>query len=386
MYATPKLRCARVISAFSWALIGFYATACGGGGGAGPTVTESPATATPVPALVPGRIAFVDLAGNAVLINSDGTGRAAVTETGDVKRLAWSPDGSLLAVTREGDEGPSVQVVGVDGVVRFEVAAAAGPSWSPAGDRLAIVTGPNVAVYDSSGALVREVAEATQPAWSPGGTLLAFQRTSADRRKGIPVVMDVASGVETPLDPDLQPDDVTYPIAWHPGGDVVASRNVLYDLASGVTEEVDGTAVSWSPDGRTLMVIQAFSAPDDAWPGWLLDMTQDRKAVIGFYVRPAAESNIAWSIIQRWTDWSPDGRFLLYLDPEPGRERARLYDTVNPDQNIYPKIAGEWPSIAPDGANAVFAYQEHVWVLALDGTALSWIAEGTFAAWQQAGF
>lgn len=86
--------------------------------------------------------------------------------------------------------------------------------------------------------------------------------------------------------------------------------------------------------------------------------------------------------MQKWSDWTGDGRYLFYMDPEPSREFIRVYDTQAISQQIYRNIAGERPDLSPDGANAVFMFQGKVWVFPVDGSALVPVAEGSRPVWQ----
>src|SRR4051794_20451530 len=65
-----------------------------------------------------GRIVFNDQNGALNLVNPDGTGvvRLAATNASDVSiGAAWSPDGQLIAYSKQGDSDPDIFVVAPDG-------------------------------------------------------------------------------------------------------------------------------------------------------------------------------------------------------------------------------------------------------------------------------
>ena len=352
-----------------------------GGSGDGDVVsTPSPSpTATLGP--VAGTIGYITPDGNFALMDGHGGSQQVLTSDGTAKSYAWSPDGSMAAI--ELGAGAAAHVIGVrlDGSRVFDIAGGSQPLWSPGGNGLALSVNGAVAVYDALGNPLRVFESATLPAWSPDGASLAFLKVGADG-KAVPVIGEVSTGIESPLAADIQPSDPVFPIAWHPAGGIIAYRNRLYEPAVGATVDLPGTAIFWSPNGRTLLVAGEFSPADRATPGLILDASQGFKQTIGLLIRPSAEDIPPQLFMQKWSDWSDDGRYFFYMDPEPSREFIRVYDTQAISQQIYRNISGERPDISPDGANAVFMFQGKVWVIPLDGSALVPVADGTRPAWQ----
>ncbi len=348
--------------------------------GSGPSATSS-TTPTPRPIEATGTIGYITPDGNFALMDPNGGNQRLLTQDGNAKSVTWSPDGSVAAI--EISAGPAAKVRGVtpDGSVSFEIIGASLPLWSPQGDKLAVAQEDAVSVFDAAGALLLTFEGATLPTWAPDGSALAFLKVGRDGN-AIPVIGDLETGGETPLAADIPPAPPEFPIAWHPAGAVVAYRDKLYEPATGNTTSLPGTAVFWSPNGRTLLVAGEYSAADRGTPGMILDASQDFKQIIGLLIRQSAQDIPPQLFIQKWTDWTPDGRYLFYLDPEMGREFIRVYDTEVIGQDIHRNIAGERPDISPDGKFAAFMYQDKVWVFPLDASTLVAVADGSYPAWQ----
>jgi Tol biopolymer transport system component len=204
---------------------------------------------------VAGTIGYITPDGNFGLMDGNGGNQGSVTSDGTAKAFAWSPEGPRGSRTRRWAR--YVSVVRPDGAVA-DIAGGSAPLWSPGGDRLAVSLDGSVALYDASGNVLRVFDTATRPAWSPDGTLLAFLKVGANG-KAVPVVGQVSTGQEAPLDPNIEPADPLFPIAWHPSGSIIAYSTKLYEPATGRTVDLPGRAVYWSPDGRRLLVAGVFN-------------------------------------------------------------------------------------------------------------------------------
>jgi TolB protein len=100
----------------------------------------------------------------------------------DSAPIAWSPDGTRIAVATEG----GIAVVTATGrlVVRPEkhvpddpLEVRGYPSWSPDGSRILFESGRGIETVDADGSnrtLLAENTDAQQPAWSPDGKRIAF--------------------------------------------------------------------------------------------------------------------------------------------------------------------------------------------------------------------
>ncbi|MGH8245291.1 MAG: TolB family protein, partial [Gammaproteobacteria bacterium] len=252
--------------------------------------------------------------------------------------------------------------------------------WAPAGGNLAVHLGGGLSVLDSAGTVVAQIDDAARPAWSPDGTRLAFARIRDG--KGVPMIRSLTASEEVTLAPDIEPQENPFPFAWSPNGTTVVYGDGLHNLESGAAAALPGIAVGFSPDGRLLMVVLPEDPAVSGRSAHLLDMSRDAMPIIGLEIRPAPDNTPPWHFIQKWIAWTPDGRVLAYMDPDEFRPRVRVYDTVEVRQTPYRDIRGEFPNFAPDGKNIAFAFSGKVWVLAIDGSALADIAQGSAPQWQ----
>ena len=218
-----------------------------------------------------GRIAFPTWFGNRLMtMNSDGTGAAVISYAHDVSP-AWSPDGSMLAVSSLDSGNGDIFVLSPDGRLRRQLTSSAetddDPSWAPCGCLLAFErTGvDDSAVYTvaANGGDARVLADGPacdeDPAFSPDGTQIAF--TSC--RSGSPQIylMQADGSHVTRLTHDLGED---HDPAWSPDGTSIAFDSAREYGRAVYVIQADGTgevAVSpgsfdvepaWSPDGRSL--------------------------------------------------------------------------------------------------------------------------------------
>jgi TolB protein len=206
------------------------------------------------------RIAFVnstnDYASIAV-INADGSGMRELTRSEGVYDSAptWSPDGTQIAFLRhefvpagepgslptpadgsmgsiaiEGETRSTLYVITADGTSQWSlatVATATAPEWSPDGGRIALTSGwpdEQALVIDEHTlevrTLVRDGLRSSLPRWSPDGTKISVVVTDPGGSETSIVVMNAdGSGARR----------ITELHGWH----------------------------DWSPDGRSLVVLQA---------------------------------------------------------------------------------------------------------------------------------
>jgi Tol biopolymer transport system component len=142
----------------------------------------------------------------------------------DVEAIAWSPDGSRLAILSDG-EPAGLFVVDADGSdIRLlaEDESVFGFAWSPDGTRL-IFTDEHGAVFvapadGSTASLVASLpdGDATNPVWSPDGSQIAFS-FEGGREVAVTFASDRALVIEADGSGAAEPiDDLTY-ASWNGG-------------------------------------------------------------------------------------------------------------------------------------------------------------------------
>ena len=237
------------------------------------------------------------------VLRPDGTGIARVSAVPG--RFSWSPDGTSIVVVRDG----ALVVVAADGSAERVVATAGtgvyGPVWSPDGRRIAYGKdgGLSVVAADGSGAAAVVDPGARYPSWTPDN------RLSAARSSGELVVYegDTARVLAGDNFGAVAPD-------WSPDGRMVAymSTRVMVVGADGTggraltdvccASENVGSPLAWSPDGRSLAVIDIGNVRTIAVDG----------------------SPLATLSAASVPTWSPDGRRLAFIDQRATLVGGRL--------------------------------------------------------------
>jgi WD40-like Beta Propeller Repeat len=235
------------------------------------------------------RLAFEAPDGIWVMGVSDGTSQRILScgVDADACSVAWSPDGSQLAVVHAGQ----LELIDPDGTNRTTVLAKEGlwqPTWSPDGSRIAFHGSvPGTAVEFAQGLYVvdRDGSDPTlllgplagigaaEPAWSPDGSTIAYIG-STDRRtcSGL----SKASGCSD----DWQLHVMVLTLDWaQPRELLKAGTCVCLGFSPGLT---------WSPDGRSLALVIP-SGDESPWGLEIVDAdgTGRRSVVEGAWGHPA---------------------------------------------------------------------------------------------------
>lgn len=201
----------------------------------------------------------------------------------DVVEVAWSPDGSTVAMTVAGIDGMAVDVADADGSNRRTVGPGGyGPSWSPDG-RLAWSSAAGIVIADESltpTVLDTELRNPGKPFWSPDSTRLAI------------LAMDCP---ECPVDEPIV-------------GDVPGAVYVV-DVAIGTTTKLTDPGYygfgGWSADGTRI----TFSTID-------LSGAQSQQAFAVAVEGGAPVPLLDGGAVHEAPTWSPDGSRLALGTPE----------------------------------------------------------------------
>jgi Tol biopolymer transport system component len=217
-----------------------------------------------------------------------------------------------------------------------------------------------------AGASVGDDAQYEGIALSRDGKRLAAAIT--DPGTGIPDVWigDAARGAQNRFTFGQAPSGAP---VWSPEGDRVAYARVEKQLQTGIfvkpasgagQEEAllhfneRGFPNSWSPDGRFLALDVVKAGPRTKEDVWILPLSGDRKPY------PFLATDFKESLPQ----FSPDGRWMLYISDESGRDEAYVVP--------FPGPGGKWQVSSGGAAVAIWnPAGGEIFYLSSDSTAMS---------------
>jgi Tol biopolymer transport system component len=256
-----------------------------------------------------------------LLVSADGSSEPI--ELFEGLALGWSPNGESLAFSTRWDEGATLSVF--DMATRTGTAIDEGrkftsfASWSPDGQRIAYsmwqpdATHDALVVIDRDGENRRVVAErGSHPQWSPDGKYVAFSTGGAGIGWDIAVALADGSQEYVRLVPGRT-------FRWSPKGDAILAWNVgphlmlvslatheVRDLADDVRPVLPSSGFSFSPNGEQLTFIGSDPYPQEEAYNALYVVNIDGTGVQKL-ARPSRA--IGWG-----ADWSPDGRYIAFVD------------------------------------------------------------------------
>ncbi len=311
-----------------------------------------------------------------------------ILRTPIISSFALAPDGKRIALHISVLGTEAIWLLPGDGTPGAAIPTTKGtadrdPAWSPDGHSLAFVSnrhrGFRLYVADEKGAnarlLVRQENEAKQPRWSPDGSTIAYL-SRADGDSGWDLWLTRADGSTDPKQLTRVPFDEEDPW-WSPDGEHIAvslrggrhlTRRIgIVAVRSGELSEPlphdwggDSFGVRWSNDGKKTVFVS-----DEA----------GHKTVYLLSTHGGAPERVLSSPYELTEpEFSPDGRFLAYLENQDGDTKLRTHDFETGRQRTLSLRNGTHtrPVWRPDGKAVLslfeaWNYSRDVWVYPLEG-------------------
>ncbi len=307
------------------------------------------------------------------LMDADGSNRERIVDfepeggavySGGLGSPIWSPDGSqiLLTVSVQQEDGvwnQSLRVVDLTGRTLYEIPNAVGGSWSPDGERLAI--------------------------------LQDFTEKGDGVLEATPAVVDLESGDRTIIGP---PGTHLQGPMWLANGHELVYRGedgnqIVQADGSGSRPAAPniGGGPQWSPDGDRVAQMH-YSSFCQGYVVSRAGVEQPELCVPHPPTDPNRGGRGGWSE-DGATDWSPDGSLFAYHTEWAVSNLSGVYvvDSLTGDQTLLPGWKPAYTSFSPDSGAVVFATSwngSFIWVGDVETGQVTLLAEGDQPAWQPA--
>ena len=280
-------------------------------------------------------------------------GKALPEFDGQATELLWSPDGQQLLARAQNDvvyiwRHPELELIarwGIPGVSRSDVA------WNPVAARFFVIDYRGTcSVYQYNGfdvpELLRKHSDVEHAVWSPDGELLALTWTAG----GVRVVADAGLGQFVEF---RESNIVHRSLAWSPDGSMLAMLTKGGDIRLRTRDgeiasfnppwRVEGARrLYWSPEGRRIAIATSSGPPQ------ILDLDLQRE--------PEVVDMTPWK--DREVDeirWSPDGNWIAF---DCGYGQSLLYPVLGAHPRRVVRVAdvfGIYSTIAWTNVQSVLA-------------------------------
>ena len=401
------------------------------------------------------RITFMDN-GQVFVINADGSGKQQLTNNpGYCMYPTWSPDGTRIAYSVDGQ---GLHIMNADGSGDQVIApnTSWGLAWSPDGSQLALGSDNMVMILESNGSFVQNLMQGVQPSWSRTGGVTAVPLPGSPPVQAQPQAAQVpvqgvsaASGLSGHIAypvfrPGMskptydiyasKPDGSDRRLLWEWGRQPDIRRGDLRVVLNGDgqgkdnlwTVNIDGSDPResslhpedahprWGPYGDRLLFDSEFYLWNDQrqWTVWVqnsVDKGSDPVAVnVADRVVPGKSPlwlDNDWVVYSGCNFWEGGSRCGLYTNPSWGDARARMLtdqaeDTAGDcfgERIAYmSRASGNWdvwtvnfdgggkmnltnhpandglPAFSPDGSKIAFLSDRDgvwaMWIMNADGT------------------
>ncbi len=287
---------------------------------------------------------------NIYVMRSDGSELTRLTywtpnETGGragVQRPVWSPDGSRIAASFEG-ERTWLFVMNADASNLVTLAEGRDPAWSPDGTRIAFDQQGNIWVINADGTNLRQLTydptPKLYPAWSPDGSQIAY--TTLTSEGGAIYIMNADGSNVRQLT-----NKSAYGLSWSPDGREIVFGSegwvwIINTDGTGLKNVVQGYQPAWSP--RTQPSFPPLTPPYQPPQPLVLPSQGPLSGKIAFAV------------------FNPSyGKYDTYVARPDGSERGLVADQMRQ------------PALSPDGkrlsVNGDKHVRMHLFVMNADGT------------------
>jgi hypothetical protein len=339
-----------------------------------------------------GHIAYLGRNGNVWLMKADGSARrvlvSASAEDEGFGFLAWSPSGHGLSFTvsswsQDGGSKEATRIVDLAGGIVAEYPDLVAALWSPHGGRLSglrVHARGEMMGYQATPVVIDlatgaespvgpRAAYHTAPVWNPAGTSLAFVCTSTTARE---YASDGSAAEEVLM--DCEGDGLRVVAADGTGPRVI--------MPFSPEEGVYFHNPSWRPNGDVIALSSRSDSGDCR--GYLLVDAQTGNRISCFPLPPPSGYGGRCGFYEDGaTDWSTDGRHLIHhWEFGAGRNGVWIVDVVSGEEILVPTIPASFVSVASDGQHLTFGSAGHIWVVGMDGSNLTLLAQGSQPAWQ----